>query len=77
MAFLEVTSVPLDELQQLVPPCEAACHARLAVGRLEGPPRTARRFPVDHNWPLPTPAERLVCLRTSLTTAALQVVHGR
>jgi len=44
--FLDVTSLTLDEFQQLVPPFEAAFHARMAVWRMDGKPRTVRRFTV-------------------------------
>src|SRR5713226_3480370 len=77
MEFLDLTSVTLDEFQQLVPPFEAAFHARMAAWRMEGKPRTARRFPVDKNCPLPTPEDRLLFILVSLKTYALQVVHGR
>jgi hypothetical protein len=60
MAFLDCTSVTLDEFQQLVPPFEAAFQARMAVWCLDGQPRTARRFPVYQTCPLPTPEERLL-----------------
>src|SRR4051794_34011052 len=46
MEFLDFTSVTLDEFQQLVPPFEAAFHARMAAWRMDGKPRTARRFTV-------------------------------
>ena len=36
MAFLDFTSVTLDEFQQLVPPFEAAYQAHLAAWRLDG-----------------------------------------
>jgi hypothetical protein len=36
--------VTLEEFQQLVPPFEAAFHARMAAWRMDGKPRTARRF---------------------------------
>ncbi len=36
MEFLDLTSVTLDEFQQLVPPFEAAFHAHLAAWRLDG-----------------------------------------
>src|SRR5712664_4833212 len=75
--FLDFTSLTLDEFQQLVPPFEAAFHARMAAWRMDGKPRTARRFTVDKNCPLPTPEDRLFFLLTSLKTSALQVVHGR
>src|SRR5207253_3477934 len=66
-----------DEFQQLVPPFEAAFHARMAVWRMDGKPRTARRFTVYQNCPLPTPEDRLLFILVSLKTYALQVVQGR
>jgi hypothetical protein len=75
--FLDFTSVTLDEFQQLVPPFEAAYQAHLAAWRLDGKPRTARRFTVDKNCPLPTPEDRLFFILTYLKTSALQVVQGR
>jgi hypothetical protein len=42
-----------------------------------GNPRTARRFPVYQNCPLPTPEDRLFFLLTYLKTYTLQVVQGR
>jgi DDE superfamily endonuclease len=77
MEFLDFTSVTLDEFQQLVPPFEAAFHAQMAAWRMDGKPRTARRFTVYKNCPLPTPEDRLFFLLTYLKTYALQVVHGR
>src|SRR5262245_4734917 len=58
--FLDLTSLTRDELQQLVPPFEAAFQAHMAAWRLDGKPRTARRFSVYPHWPLPTPAARLL-----------------
>jgi Helix-turn-helix of DDE superfamily endonuclease len=75
--FLDLTSLTLDEFQQLVPPFEAAFHARMAVWRMDGKPRTARRFTVYKNCPLPTPEDRLLFILTYLKTYALQVMHGR
>ncbi len=77
MAFLDCTSVTLDEFQQLVPPFETAFHARMAAWRMDGKPRTARRFPVYKSCPLPTPEDRLLFILVSLKTYTLQVVHGR
>ena len=45
--FLECTSLTLDAFQLLIPPFAAAFHAHMAAWRLDGQPRTARRFPVD------------------------------
>ena len=75
--FLDLTSVTLDEFQQLVPPFEAAFQAHMAAWRLDGKPRTARQFSVYKNCPLPTPEDRLFFLLTYLKTYSLQVVQGR
>src|SRR5437867_5030151 len=75
--FLDLTSLTLEEFQQLVPPFETAFHAHLAAWRLDGKPRTAPRFTVYKNCPLPTPEDRLFFILVYLKTYALQVVHGR
>jgi DDE superfamily endonuclease len=75
--FLDFTSLTLDEFQQLVPPFEAAFHAHLAAWRLDGKPRTARRFTVYKNCPFATPDDRLFFILVYLKTYALQVVQGR
>jgi hypothetical protein len=75
--FLDFTSLTLDEFQQLVPPFEAAFQAHMAAWRLDGKPRTARRFTVYGNCPLPTPEDRLFFILVYLKTYALQVVPGR
>src|SRR5712692_6624905 len=75
--FLDLTSLTLEEFQILIPPFEAAFQAHMAAWRLDGKPRTARRFPVDQHCPLATPEDRLFFLLTSLKTYALQVVQGR
>src|SRR5437879_6173625 len=49
----------------------------MSAWRLDGKPRTTRRFAVYKNCPLPTPEERLFFLLTYLKTYALQVVQGR
>jgi hypothetical protein len=77
MEFLDFTSVTLDEFQQLVPPFEAAFQARMTAWRMDGKPRTARRFSVYKNCPLPTPEDRLLFILVYLKTYALQVVQGR
>src|SRR5499425_20619 len=75
--FLDMTSLTLDEFQQLVPPFEAAFPTRMAAWRMDGKPRTARRFAVYKNCPLPTPEDRLLFILVYLKTYTLQVVHGR
>ncbi len=77
MEFLDFTSVTLDEFQHLVPPFEAAFQTHMAAWRMDGKPRTARRFTVYKNCPLPAPEDRLFFVLTYLKTYTLQVVHGR
>ena len=77
MEFLDLTSLTLDEFQQLVPPFEAAFHAHMARWRLDGKPRTARRFSVYNNCPLPTSEDRLLFILAYVKTYSLQVVQGR
>lgn len=75
--FLDFTSLTLDEFQQVVSPFEAAFQAHMAAWRLDGKPRTGRRFSIYENCPLPTPEDRLFFLLTYLKTYSLQVVQGR
>jgi hypothetical protein len=75
--FLDFTSLTLNEFQQLVLPFETAFQTRMAAWRMDGKPRTARRFTVYKNCPLPTPEDRLLFILVYLKTYALQVVHGR
>src|SRR5215831_15600254 len=75
--FLDMTSLTLDEFQQLVPHFEAAFQAHMGAWRLDGKPRTARRFTVYENCPLPTPEDRLLFILAYVKTYSLQVVQGR
>src|SRR5215831_6317086 len=76
MEFLYFTSLTLDEFQQLVPPFETAFQCHMAAWRMDGKPRTARRFTVYKTCPLPTPGDRLVFILTYIKTYTLQVVQG-
>jgi len=75
--FLDLTSLTRDEFQQLVPPFEAAFQAHMAAWRLDGKPRTARRFSVYQHCPLPTPEDRLLFILAYVKAYSLQVVQGR
>ena len=75
--ILDLTSLTLAEFQRLVPPFEAAFQAHMADWRLDGQPRTARRYTTYQNCPLPTPEDRLLFILVYLKTYPLQVVHGR
>jgi hypothetical protein len=74
---LDLTSLTLDELRQLVVPFEAAFQAHMADWRLDGQPRTARRYTTYQNCPLPTPEDQLLFILVYLKTYPLQVVQGR
>ncbi len=72
-----MTSLTVDEFQQLVPPFETAFQTHMAHWRLDGRPRTARRYTTYTNCPLPTPEDRLLCILVYLKTYPLQAVQGR
>ena len=74
---LDLTSLTVDEFQQLAPPFEAAFQAHMAHWRLDGQPRTARQYTTYKNCPLPTPEDRLLFILVYLKTYPLQVVQGR
>ena len=75
--FLNLASLTLEEFEVLVAPFEAAFQDHMAAWRLDGKPRTARRFTVYRTCPLATPEDRLFFLLTYLKTYAVQVVQGR
>jgi hypothetical protein len=66
---LDLTSLTVDEVRRLVPPFETAFQAHMAHWRLDGQPRTARRYTTSTNCPLPTPLVSdpwlILCGRTS------------
>jgi hypothetical protein len=74
---LDLTSLTVDEFQRLVLPFEAAFQTHMAQWRLDGRPRTARRYTTYQNCPLPTPEDRLLFILVYLKTYPLQVVQGR
>src|ERR1700720_4705042 len=77
LEFLDLTSLTLDEFQQLLPPFEDAFQAHMAAWHPHAKPRTARRFSVYNHCPLPTPEDRLLFILASVKTYSLQVVQGR
>jgi hypothetical protein len=74
---LDLTSLTVEEFRELVLPFEAAFQAHMAEWRLDGRPRTARRYTTYTNCPLPTPEDRLLFILVYLKTYPLQVVQGR
>jgi hypothetical protein len=76
MDVLDMSSLTPVEFQQLLPPFEAAFQAHMAEWRLDGKPRTARRYSTYTNCPLPSAEERLLFILVYLKTNPLQVAHG-
>jgi hypothetical protein len=75
--LLDLTSMTGEEFACLMPAFETAFQRRMATRRLDGKPRTARRFSVYQACPLPTPEDRLLFVLVDWKTYALQVGHGR
>jgi len=73
---LDMTSLTIDEFQMLLPGFEQAFQAHMAHWRLDGKPRTARRYTTYTNCPLPTPEDRLLFILMYVKTNPLQVAHG-
>lgn len=74
--ILDLTSLTVDEFEQLVGPFEAAFVRYMRAWTMEGKPRTARAYTPYVNSPLPTPEDRLLFILSYLKLAALQVAHG-
>jgi hypothetical protein len=74
---LDLTSLTVEEFRELVLPFDAAFQAHMAVWRLDGRPRTARRYSTYTNCPLPTLEDRLLFILVYLKTYPVQVVQGQ
>jgi Helix-turn-helix of DDE superfamily endonuclease len=74
--ILDLTSLTVDEFEQLVPAFEVAFVRHMREWTMEGKPRSGRRYSQYTNCPLPTPEDRLLFVLSYLKVAALQVAHG-
>jgi len=74
---LDLTCLTVEEFRALVVPFEVAFQEHMAAWRLDGRPRTARRYTTYTNCPLPTSEDRLLFILVYLKTYPLQVVQGR
>jgi len=74
--ILDLTSLTVDEFEQLVPAFDDAFVQHMREWTIEGKPRTARRYSQYSTCPLPTPENRLLFILSYLKVAALQVAHG-
>ena|SRR5579872_4668269 len=74
--FLDLTSLTVQEFDQLVPAFEEAFQERMKEWCLDGKPRTGRAYRTYANCPLPTPEDRLLFILVYVKTNVLQVVQG-
>jgi hypothetical protein len=75
--ILDLTSLTPEEFHMLVAPFEDAFQSHMREWRLDGKPRSARRYTTYKNCPLPLPQDRLLFILVYLKTNSLQVVQGR
>src|SRR5438067_13166506 len=60
LKFLDLTSLTVEEFDQLVPGFEEAFQERMNEWRLDGKRRSGRGYTTYANCPLPTPEDRLL-----------------
>jgi Helix-turn-helix of DDE superfamily endonuclease len=75
--FLDMTSLTVEEFDQLVPAFEEAFQERMKEWRLDGKKRSGRGYRTYSNSPLPTPEDRLLFILFYVKTNVLQVVQGQ
>ncbi len=76
LKFLDLTSLTVEEFDQLVPSFEEAFQERMNEWRLDGKRRSGRGYTTYANCPLPTAEDRLLFILVYLKTHVLQVVQG-
>ena len=76
LKFLDMTSLTVEEFEQVVPAFEEAFQERMKEWRLDGKKRSGRPYTTYANCPLPTPEDRLLFILVYLKTNVLQVVQG-
>ena len=74
--ILNLTSLTVEQFEQLVAPFEQAFVRHMQQWTMEGKPRTARAYTPYVNSPLPSPEDRLLFLLSYLKVASLQVAHA-
>jgi hypothetical protein len=74
--ILNLTSLTVEQFEQLVEPFEQAFVRYMSEWTMEGKPRTARAYSPYANSPLPTKEDRLLFLLSYLKVASLQVAHA-
>jgi hypothetical protein len=74
--ILNLTSLTVEQCEQLIEPFEQAFVRHMRQWTMEGKLRTARAYTPYVNSPLPTPEDRLLFLLSYLKAASLQVAHA-
>lgn len=74
--IVNLTSLTVDQFEQLIAPFEQAFVKYMREWTMEGKPRLARSYTPYRNSPLPTPEDRLLFVLSYLKSASLQVVHA-
>lgn len=74
--ILDLTSLTVEEFEQVVAPFEHAFVRHMNEWTMEGLPRTGRRYSQYATCPLPTPEDRLLFILVYLKVASLQVAQG-
>lgn len=74
--ILDLTSLTLEEFEELLPHFEQAFLDHMSHWRMDGRPRTSRGFSPYKNCPLPTPKARLLFILSYLKTNPIQSYHG-
>ena len=74
--FLDVTSLTVEEFDQLVPAFEGAFQEYMKEWCLDGKKRTGRKYQTYANCPLPTAEDRLLFILVYLKNNPLQVFQG-
>src|SRR5512135_2572405 len=75
--FLDLTTLTVEEFEQLVPHFEQAFQERMKQWCLDGKKRSGRPYTTYANCPLPTPEDRLLFILVYVKTNVLQVVQGQ
>ena len=76
LKFLDLTSLTVEEFQQLLPVFEKKFRERMKSFCPDGKPRVGRGYRTYSNCPLPTPEDRLLFILVYLKNNPLQVMQG-
>lgn len=74
---LDLTSLTIEEFEELVPRFEKEFQFTMSEWRFDGKPRTRRRYSTYRNWPLPAPEDRLLFILMYLKGHPVQTIHGQ